>query len=57
MIDNNIEMVASWMLEHASEYDTCTSLAEGAAEYFDIMDELDDPDGWIWELAIDYHRD
>lgn len=36
-----------------------TSLAEGCADHFDVADEegspLDDPDHWIWEVALAIH--
>jgi hypothetical protein len=48
------ERVARWMAQHAGEHATPTELAEAAAEHFGVNDEggpLDDPEGWIWDVA------
>jgi hypothetical protein len=46
-----------WMLNNASDHeDNATSLAESAAAHFEINEvggPLDDPDHWIWDLAIE----
>lgn len=57
------ETAATWMLEnHVAHRDPrtlevdCTGLAEACAEAFDMADEggpLDDPDHWIWEVAVE----
>lgn len=53
--------VKVWMRSNLDTYrDECgdvnlTALAEGAAAEFEINDEggpLDDPDSWIWDLAV-----
>lgn len=34
----------------------CTGLAEACAEAYDVADEggpLDDPDHWIWDVAVE----
>lgn len=52
----------AWMAQHAEDHrDGCgdvnlTSLAEACADAFGVADEggpLDDPDHWIWELALE----
>lgn len=47
--------VKQWMQLHANEYKNSTELAEDAAHYAvgDNDEWLDDPDHWVWELAID----
>lgn len=57
------ETAATWMLaNHVAHRDprtnevNLTSLAEACAEAFDVADEggpLDDPDHWIWEVAVE----
>lgn len=57
------EAAEKWMLEnHVAHRDprtlevNLTSLAEECAEAFDVADEgglLDDPDHWIWEVAVE----
>lgn len=55
--------VTAWMRAHLEEHRdprtyevNLTSLAEAAADAFDVADEggpLDDPDHWIWDAAIE----
>lgn len=55
--------VHAWMIAHREEHRdpatceiNCTALAEEAAHAFDADEEggcLDDPDHWIWELALE----
>lgn len=59
----NRASATAWMLlEHVAHRDprtlevNHTSLAEACAEAFDVADEggpLDDPDHWIWEVAVE----
>lgn len=44
--------VRSWMRGYTAVRPiNATSLAEKAAEEFDIDEELDDPESWLWDLA------
>lgn len=55
--------VEAWMLLALDEHRDAltgevnhTSLAEAAADAFDVADEggpLDDPDHWVWEVAVE----
>lgn len=57
------EAAAAWMRRSLDEHRDgrtlevdCTGLAEACAEAFDMADEggpLDDPDHWIWEVAVE----
>lgn len=51
--------IKGWMIRHEDEAETATELAEMAAhEAPGGEDEwLDDPDHWIWEIAIEVKPD
>ena len=45
--------VRRWMRLNAAEYETATELAEGCNAALDLPQEwLDDPEHWVWEIAI-----
>lgn len=47
-----------WMTLHQDEAETATELAEMAAHEGPGEDEwLDDPDHWVWEIAIEVMPD
>ena len=45
--------VRRYMHQHVAEHDNLTAMAEDAALAFEQDQWLDDPDHWIWELAIE----
>jgi len=51
----------AWMLANVHDYKdhstgevNATFLAEACAAHFDRDEVLDDPDHWLWEIAIEY---
>lgn len=47
------QSVTRWMMKYKNEFETATALAESAATRWQKPEWLDDPDHWIWEVAID----
>jgi len=51
-----VTKVHKWMLQHQEEFLSCTTLAEEAADEFDLLgggpDDVDIPD-WIFDMACD----
>jgi hypothetical protein len=46
-------VIRRWMRLHVAEYDGATQLAEGANAEFGLPSNwLDNPDHWIWEMAL-----
>jgi hypothetical protein len=43
-----------WFAPHAQEYRNLTDAAESCAWELGHDEWLDDPDHWVWELAIEY---
>lgn len=41
--------------DHVTGEVNATSLAEACADHFSQDEVLDDPDHWIWEIAIEYY--
>lgn len=51
--------VRQWMYDaqyntEPSCYENATQLAEAAADTFEHDEWLDDPEHWIWELAVEF---
>lgn len=54
-IDEDDELknrVLAYMRVNADDCETATNLAEWAADEFDHHEWCDDPDHWVWELAL-----
>ncbi len=49
--------VAKWMLAYGYDYLSATLLAEAAADEFDLGHMLDETDNWLWELALEFHKE